>query len=112
MKDGDVAARSLRVGKRPDVGPQVVVDSQRVDVGLVALAAEHLTHPARAVSDGVAAMGGGHPLVDDHSLGARRSALGVRAGQGQLRPEDPVAPAPELRLFASAERRERPSPGR
>ena len=72
VKDGDIAARGLGVGKRPDVGSQVVVDRQREDIGRMPLAAQHPAHPARAVPDGVTAMGRGHPLVDDH-----RSDLGT-----------------------------------
>ena len=85
MKDGDVAARGLGVRKRPDVAAQVVVDGQREEIGRVTLAAQHAAHPARAVADGVPAMGRGHPLVDDHRR-ARSSALGARgSGIGDQR---------------------------
>ena len=88
VKDGDVAPSGCRIRERPHVGPQVVVHGQRVEVGLVALAAEHLAHPTRAVSDGVAAMGRGHPLVDDHRRArARGSGLGVRGLEARGLPE-------------------------
>jgi hypothetical protein len=80
MKNGDVAAPGGRIRERPHVGPQVVVYRERVDVRLVSLTPEHSAHPTGAVSDGVAAMGRGHPLVDDHrsDLGAGVAGPGIR----------------------------------
>ena len=48
MKDGDIAARGLGVGKWPDIAAQVIVDGQREDIGRVPLPAQHPAHPARA----------------------------------------------------------------
>ena len=54
------------VGERPDVVAQVVVDGQREQVGGVALGPQQIADAAGAVADGVAPVGGRHPLVDDH----------------------------------------------
>ena len=66
MKDRDVAALRRRIGERPDVVAQIVVDRQRENVRLVAHRAEEVAHAAGAVADGVALVGGRHPLVHAH----------------------------------------------
>ena len=66
MKDREIAAPCRAVAERTHLLPEVVVDRQREQVGVVALAAQQIADAPGAVADGVAAMSRRHPLVDDH----------------------------------------------
>ena len=77
MEDGDVSTTCGRIGERPDVLAQVVVDREGEEVRLMPAAPEHVAHDTRAVANRVAAVGRRHPLVDDHDLRWTRD-LGTR----------------------------------
>ena len=67
MKDGDVAGARTGICERPHILAQVIIHRQRVEIRLVPFLAEERAHAAGAVADGIAPVGGRHPLVDDHA---------------------------------------------
>ncbi len=75
VEDGEVAPARLGIGERPHLVTQVVVDRHGEDVGLMAHAAQQVHHAAGGVSDGIAAVRRGHPLIDDH----RRATISRRS---------------------------------
>ena len=75
VKDRDVAAPAppdRRTAARPPRRSSSIVSAKMSDSW--PWRAEHVAHAPRAVADGVAAMRGGHPLVDDHCRGCAGSA--------------------------------------
>ena len=66
MEDRDVAPACGRIGERPDVAAQVVVDRQRVQVRLVPSGTQHVAHAPGAVADRIPLVRRRYPLVDDH----------------------------------------------
>ena len=80
VEDGQVAVPRRRIGERPDVAAQVVVDGQGEQVRVVAHRAQQPAHAPGGVADGVAAMRRRHPLVDDHADGASGRRLGPVPG--------------------------------
>ena len=94
MEDRDVAAAGRVVGERPDVVAQVVVDGQREQVGGMALGPQQIADAAGAVADGVAPVGGRHPLVDDHGAAGAVCPLRSRPGAARRRRPGGIGAAP------------------
>ena len=78
VEDRQLAPLRRRIGERPHVVPQIVVDGQRVELGLVAHVAQQIAHAPRAVADRVALVRRRHPLVDDHRIGIWNREFGIR----------------------------------
>ena len=76
VEDRQVAAPRRRIGERPHVAAQLVVDGQGVDLGGVAHRPQQIAHPPGAVADRVSLVRGRHPLVDDHAI--QNSELRIR----------------------------------
>ena len=85
MKDRHIAGRRRRVGKRQHVLLEILVDGQRVQIGLVAHAAEQIAHVPGAVANGVALVRRRHPLIHLHSPCSRDGATGLPSSVGRPR---------------------------
>src|SRR5829696_7507591 len=85
MENGDVSPAGGGVRKGPHVVAEIVVDGQRVELGVVPGGAQQVADPPRAVADGIPAMRRGDPLVDDHApdVLARSSPGSARYSAGR-----------------------------
>ena len=79
MEDRDVAGARARVGERPHLVAEVVVDRQREEIRVVALRAEEIPYVPGAVADGVAPVRRRHPLIDDHRSASASQASSAGA---------------------------------
>ena len=66
VEDRHLTLRRRRIGERPHVLPEVVVDREGVEMRLVAHRPQEVADAPRAVADRVALVRRRHPLVHDH----------------------------------------------
>ena len=74
MEDRHLALARRRIGERPDVIRQVVVDGERKQLALMTHGAQKRADAAGAVADGIAAVRRRHPLVHDHGASGGASS--------------------------------------
>src|SRR5688500_3646186 len=82
MQDGHVGLAAFALVPRANLRLEVAVNRQRVDLRRMAPASEQVPHHAGVVSNGVAPVGRGEPLVDDHARCPKSAVLAASSATG------------------------------